>query len=99
MKLKSIKKVRTPIGLVLLTLSFARVCLAQISTGETCPQICADVRNSCALKCFSPDWEPFFNNCLQHSSFRACNDSWRSKNPTTGLSPAEQFESTCAKHC
>jgi hypothetical protein len=99
MKVKSIKKLVTLAGLVVLTLSFMPDVLAQISGGETCPQICADVRNSCALKCFSPNWESFFSNCLRHSSFSACNDSWTSKNPTTGLSPAKQFEAACAKEC
>jgi hypothetical protein len=47
------KKLLTLVGLVVLTLSFMPNGLAQISGGETCPQLCADVRNSSALKCFS----------------------------------------------
>jgi hypothetical protein len=99
MKVKSTKKLATLVGLVVFILSFMPDGLAQISDGETCPQLCADVRNSCDLKCFSPNWHAFFNNCLQHSSFKDCNDSWTSKDPTTGLSPAKQFEAKCAIQC
>src|SRR5260370_37481527 len=52
MKMK-MKKLLTLDGVGVLTLSFMPNGLEEISGGETCPQLCADVRNSSALECFS----------------------------------------------
>ena len=99
MKVKSTERLAVLFALAVVTLSFMPDGLAQISNDETCPQLCADVRNSCDLKCFSPNWHAFFDNCTQQSSFKDCNDSWTRKNATTGVSPAKLVEAKCAKEC